>query len=468
MHASDEQKVMQAFYDRIFQMVTYNPNQSNRANQSVFDARSTLVQLARDGSLEVDTFKNMVTPINPRGDLNASRVFFDLTDAAGGTGVTYSPAGKIAATYKTIVDGADSAVTMTPEQQKKYQQARSYLYKEVTQTGPFGDSAAVPTPTPTYTDYLQYSSAYVGALRAYRSAYLTYDLTKPQDQRSWEALAPVLDGNITTAWDNWLALGDKSGVEEALAYLAASDNNIVANVISDAQQDMLKGGLEATSGSGDEWYLSYGSPVNWYDPSETDGWMSFSLNSNYLYTSDDSSWVKSQGSAGSDFLGLISWGGSAGYSKQTDNHHLEADNLSITADMMTVTIVRPWLSDILFKLQGWYLAGQDIDCVSDGKLDTTDATLLLPVIPTAFVMVRNVSITANWTTQDSKAVTTAISSSGGFSFGPFHAGGGGGSGSSHSSSSSTFIGGTLTIPDPQIVAWINEIVPACPPLSGKR
>ena len=64
MSPADEQKVMQAFYDRIFEMVTYTPTSVQGQGTNVFDPKTTLVQLDTDGSINLDDFKNMVTPVN--------------------------------------------------------------------------------------------------------------------------------------------------------------------------------------------------------------------------------------------------------------------------------------------------------------------------------------------------------------------------------------------------------------------
>lgn len=465
MDAATEQKVMQSFYDRIFEMVTYTPTSGSGEGVSLFKPQTTLVQLDTDGSIDFDDYKNMVTPINSTGNLGSSEAFYRLIDIPGGIGPDYKPTtSSIGQKYKTIVDGANTSVQPSPKEKTEYDNVRKYLFTTVEQTSPLtGKKTSVTMSSTNYSNYQTYKTLYLNALSAMRQAFNTYNMSDPKDQREWEAQAPVLQGHVSTAWENWVALGDKSAVEEALAFLAASDNNVVANIISSAKA-MMKNDALAPIGATEtsNWYMCYGSPFTWLDPTETYGWMSFTLNSNYLYTSDSSYYKQTQGSAGSSFLGLISWGGSGGSKKTEKHHNMQGNNLSIACEMLTVTIERPWMNDALFKTSNWYELGQSKYWVSNGKLDKANRNTMMPVIPTAFVLVKNVSITANWTTQDSSALSTAVSSSGGFSFGPFHGGGSGKSGSTSSSSSSSFSGGTLSIPNPQIVAWVNEITPPSP------
>lgn len=468
MTPADEQKVMQAFYDRIFQMVTYTPTSGQGQGVSLFDPQTTLVQLDTGGSINLADFTNMVTPINvgkKTGDLRASETFYRRFDLPGGIGAKYQPESTtIGDVYSEIINGANATVKPTAEEVAQYNNVRKFLVTEVEQTDPVTQKTTkVTVPTQNFTDYKTFKGLYLNALSAYRSAYLTYDMTNPEDQRKWEAQAPVLEGNLSTAWQNWVAQGDKQQVEEALNFLAASDNNIVANIISDAKQELQAGKQSSLTGDGSGFYISYGAPFHWWDAAQDSLWMDFTLNANYLYTSDSSYYKKTEGSAGSSFLGLISWGGGGGSTTQAKYHHMTGTNLSISAKMMTVTIERPWFSNALFKTNGWKLTGQTPGYVSDGKLDANNANALMPVVPTAFVLVKDVQITANWTEQDSAALSTATQAKGGISFGPFHAGGDSGSSSSSNSSVSNFKGGTLSLPGTQVVAWVNQITPLSPP-----
>lgn len=467
MDQADEQKVMQAFYDRIFQMVTY----STGASPAVNDPSKTLVQLVTDGSIDLGDYKDMVSPDNMNGNLTSSEEFYRRFNIPGGITPTYSAStDNIGKLFNEIVGGANATVQPSAKEKAEYDNAMKFLHGVTKDPITGKPKINLGGQSPEYADYLKYKKHYADALAHYRSTYLNFDLSKPKQQDEFEAKAPKLQNAITTAWDNWNNKGFKSQIEEVLSFIAASDNNIVSNVINDAKQLMSSSQQDSLTPGGSPWWVTYASPSKFWDNSKAEGWMSFSLNSNHLQTSSSSYYAQYQQSAGSSFLGLISWSEGTGGNVTEQTKHMQGNTLSISGEMMTVTIERPWYNSALFDLNGWKLTGQPSGWVSKGSLQAIAEELksekghqAMPVVPTAFVLVKNVSITANWTTQDSKNLTTATSGGGGFSFGPFHSGGGGSSSTSRSSSNSTFNGGTLSIPDPQIVAFVNHITPFSPP-----
>ncbi|MGH1417073.1 MAG: hypothetical protein ACRBB0_26555 [Pelagimonas sp.] len=470
MDQAQETQVMQAFYDRIFEMVTYSTGNSPAVN----NPSSTLVQLVTDGSINLDDYKDMISPDNPNGDLTHAEAFYTKFNKSGGITPTYEPAtGSLGQVYKEIVDGAQTSLKPSKQQQDEYNNALKYLYVDVKTKDPLTGKVTISKGSSAiYKAYLTFQKAYADALANYRTTFLNYDMSQPEQQKKFEAQAPKLQNAIDTAWSNWTADGHKAAVEEVLAFLAASDNNIIANVIGDAQKLMSTSQQAPLVTGGGPWWLTGASPSTFWDTTKAEGWMNFTLNSNHLYTSDSSYYSQYQQSAGSSFLGLIGWSEQSAGKTTSQSHHMQGDNLAISGQMMTVTIERPWLSSSLFNLSGWNELGQPAGWISKGSLSGIAAALTagdkqdMPVVPTAFVIVKNLTVTANWTAQDSSALTTATSASGGYHFGPFHAGGSSSSGSSHHTSNSTFSGGTLSMPDPQIVAFVNHITPMSPPEKG--
>ena len=170
-------------------------------------------------------------------------------------------------------------------------------------------------------------------------------------------------------------------------------------------------------------------------------------------------------------------------------------NVSVEFEYGLCNIYRPWLLSELFVIDGWYLPGEKNKVVSDGTVagqtSETDSHLL-SMIPTQFLVVRNVKITADgWGdtgTQMSNYCTHAQSDdqssstkvSGGVGFMCF--GGtvshqnadwsGDDAESSSAAGSWSFKGnaqhGALTINGCQIVGWVGEIIPASPKVDGTK
>jgi hypothetical protein len=460
MDQATEVKVMEALYDRLFQAVTYAP----AGQQAQFDKKTTFIQFAKNEALNPADFANPVSPVNPGGSLNSSELFSRMVDIQPALDADYAPtANMISGTFSNIVNGANTKLTNDADQLALYDKAYNYLNKTVTITDFTGASTTSVQPTAVYNTYLNNQTAYIAALCAYRTAYLGYDLTKIADQRSWQANEPLLSNAVTSAYNTWRAQG-AAQVEQALAALASSINNIVSKAIMDSQAMMKSSAMASSLGNPQPWYLAYGTPTNWYDPAALPNFSTLTLKSDNLTKTADSSYTDYSSGVSASW-GL--WSVSASVSgHHADSHsHMNADTFALSAKIAVVQINRPWLNDLIFKLKGWSLKGQPAGSISNGAL-AGNASNMLPIFPTAFIVARDIAITANWTTEDKSHVEDSISTKASVGWGPFSINGSYSHGSSSDYFNSTFNGGTLNIPGIQIIGWVNEIVPSSAPLAG--
>ena len=454
MDQATETKVLNTLYNRLYQAVTYAP--AGKQNDAFTDA-NTFIQFAQNQALNPDDFANLVTPTNPGGNLAASQTFANLVDQMPSQTSSYSPSSTlISATYKKIVDGANSTTKPDPAQEEKYKAAYDYLNTTSKIKDYTGNETAQTDNSAIYKQYLNNQTAYITAVSAYRTAYLGYDLTDPVQQRQWQANEPVLSNLNNQTYTTWRAQG-AAQVEQALSALASAINDAVGNVISDAQNTM-NSGMASNTGDGSNWYFSYPLPANFADPNAS-GFTELSLKSDYLEETASAK-ATDWGAKGSGSWGL--WSASTSASgHQADSHsHMGATKFDLSAEIAFVRVFRPWLNDLIFKMNSWYTNMAEAHGISIGKL--TSDQLILPLIPTGFVVARNVAITADWTSDDTNHIEDSIATKTSVGWGPFSV-----SGSySHSSSSdyhkSTFDGVTLKIPGIQIIAWVSEITPDSP------
>jgi hypothetical protein len=170
-------------------------------------------------------------------------------------------------------------------------------------------------------------------------------------------------------------------------------------------------------------------------------------------------------------------------------------NVTIKLEYGLCDIYRPWLLRELFVIDGWYLPGEKDKVVSDGTIGGQkgdDDSHLLPMITTQFLVVRNVTITADgWGTAgdqmsqyckqaESQDQSSSSSMSGGVGFLCFggtvshsNADWSGSDSESGSAAGSCFFTGdanhgTLTINGCQIVGYIGEILPVSPKHDGTK
>lgn len=119
-------------------------------------------------------------------------------------------------------------------------------------------------------------------------------------------------------------------------------------------------------------------------------------------------------------------------------------NFSISFRYTQVTISRPWLKLALLTTRNWYIPGTPADAYATGT--ATGNTGMFALLPTSFIAIRNLKISANWSAEDRANASKAVA------FGPF------------STQGSTFINDTLEMPGLQVIAWLSKLMPALPPL----
>ena len=119
--------------------------------------------------------------------------------------------------------------------------------------------------------------------------------------------------------------------------------------------------------------------------------------------------------------------------------------LSITFEHCIVTLTRPGYPQGFMTLRDWYLPGYSKGDFSHGT-GVSDAALI-PLVPTGFVAIRNLSIRASWSDQDRAAAQQSAS------FGPFSLVG-----------RNFDVGsGALNCPGIQIIGWFLTPLPLLPP-----
>jgi hypothetical protein len=457
MTSDQEKQLLQSLYDRIFQAITYAPD----GKEGVFDPSTTVIQLSKNEAISPADFKNQLTPMNPNGDFNAAFQFSDMADTVPALKPTYEPSTKkVSTTYRDIVRGANTDAQVDPTQKATYDANYNYL-NQVTSipNPPPQPPTETPGPTPIAQTYDENQAAYVTAVTGYRTAMNGYDLTKTKDQRDWNTVAPGLQLNIDKAWNAWVR-GGKANIERAQNALVATINDIVTDIIADSQKAVADDRW-LTSGA-NKFLLSYPLPGDWDKGSGSKGATNFTLSSSTLNTSSDSNF-NSYGGGGSFSSGLWSVGGGFKHTDGQTNYHMDANNVEISAKLTLVRIMRPWLNTVLFDTQGWWLKGQDMNKISNGKL-TGNSDGMLPLIPTAFVVMSDVTIKADFSAQDQSHIESATSANVSVGWGPFSISGNYSHSESHDRFNATYDAGMIKIPGMQVVAWVNEIVHACPPM----
>jgi len=461
MTPEQERKVLGTLYDRIYDAISYSPEGEGRSG--IFSKQNTLLQMAKNYVLNPDDFTNAASSINPSGDLKGAFAFSSMVDAIPAIGAEWADSTKtVSGTYKQIVDGANTNNAEDPAQQETYDKAYNFLNTKTEIPNFDGPPTVSMKPSQIASTYDQNQTAYVNFVCGYRAAYNNYNLDKTEDQREWQAKAPRMQNDIDQAWNKWVREG-KQNVERAEDALASTINNAVAHAIKEAQEAMSgTHAMTPLETGGNKWYSSYAMPVNWYD-ADSD-WTEMVLKSDRLNTN-----LSDRASDYSNKSKGLFWASrhtSSGSTEETQSH-MDANKFELKAELITVQIRRPWMNSILFNMKHWWMTGIRENGISNGTLTDND-TGLMPLIPTAFIVARNVSITADFSAQDTSHFVSESTRSGSSGWGPF---GSGGyyrhSRNENSRFHSEHQGGTIKLPGLQLIAWISNITPPAPPMATR-
>lgn len=166
--------------------------------------------------------------------------------------------------------------------------------------------------------------------------------------------------------------------------------------------------------------------------------------------------------------GLWSFGGGAGGSTNYQHTDSDTSSLNISLEYLRVRIDRSsWLVSDVFSYRFWQFNkehGQTL--LSDGgNLNVVPPVRPIgdmPFLPTHMIIVRNVKLSGSFGHNDQTFISSQFQANVSFGWGPFGVSGSYSESNSQQTVNGHFDGATLTIPNPQIFAFIGTLLPRCP------
>jgi hypothetical protein len=419
------------------------------------------------------------------------------------------PERRVSVEYFTLIEGIQPLQSGPPEQSvlDAVKAAQELLYIR-------DDKGNFVGYTQLYAQYRRNRTAWTDAIGAQAVAY-GQAMSDPVAGQAWPVVAETYANKVTQALNDLNGMGRRE-IEDAINTIATVGENAVVALSALARQLYGAFSIQLAGAVSADVPWSYISPISWWDHTDE----SFGVQ---RITASSTSYQAGGGTASSSFANnwwkeqSSSTGGSAGInvgfaSASASYNHADASNAfanhsgqsghssfadksssaTVTCEFFLATIERPWLLGDLFNIEGWYLVGQKKNSISDGTIVTQigDHSKLLPMIPKAFLIMRNVKITADdWGdagnsmyAADQNAKGSGQSSSNSFgvsaSYMCFNAsvhhddqqasGGFGQDASAEASWSFTKNGngGTLELFGSQIIGWVGEIQPAAPKIDA--
>ena len=423
------------------------------------------------------------------------------------TTVKYSGGGRrLDVSYPQLLASMECAPLppQSPETQRRIAEAKAVLWD------------ADHNETPEYARYLDNQLAYATARAAFT---IEQDkiLKDPERADSAPLLLAPLQTKVDRAYHKWKSVAGK--IEEALAIAESEGVPLEQGMIARARQLLTAWSLPLSGIPDVNTPYTFMLPSEWSTIEVDDiGWTTLTRTkeesrSHYEthgYALQTGEWHgDSSSTSGHAGVGLFGFGFSGGYSSSSSSSgsdfsqtasdgtimNSDASQLSVTLQYGLVRIHRPWLVTDLFRMRNWYLRGEKAHVISDGTIDNQKGKEepLLPMLPTHFLVIRNVEIQAEhwgsvrdtmssyWAKQQASSSSSSSSISGGVSIpvlGPFSLSGGFSHDDSHYQGDfkdeggrdcrddfgAFFDGETLRINGAQVVAVLGEIVPASPPI----
>lgn len=120
-----------------------------------------------------------------------------------------------------------------------------------------------------------------------------------------------------------------------------------------------------------------------------------------------------------------------------------SDNFSISFKYCRVNIDRGWLKLAMLKMKNWYMYGTRMGEYSNGS--NNDNPGMFPLLPTSFIVIRDLKITANWSNDDLQNLGQATA------LGFFDI------------RDSTMNQNTLEVKGLQVLCWVSTVMPQLPP-----
>ena len=373
----------------------------------------------------------------------------------------------ISQTWEMIIKGAN-VMPADPAQEEFQKKQTEKYFPRLRKTKKDDDGEDVEVDTKEYKAYKEFAEKHEDALVEYAEDYMIA-MSNRQTAQLWGITGKRSLRKVDRAWDEWISLGSKEYIEQAIDNLAAMGTDASAHMIASAKKKFeaysiaTQGVIPVTSQ-----YVEL-FPSNWCEEGAT-GFTEYEYS--YSKTTKTTEDKKTSFAAKGGFsLGFWKAGANVSYDKREKHDNLEVDDLEISLSYGTVTINRPWLDTLLFDLNNWFLVGNaKKGSISTGKMNQvfpqTGANNWLPIIPKKMIVIKDLVIKSKQFKKHYDALNTDFKSGTSVGYGPFKLSGG----YSHSKSNTKFeaesIGEGLSIKGAQIIGWVSNLVQMCPKIDA--
>jgi len=307
---------------------------------------------------------NNPSALTPQAAIKAAASFAQLVNRIPKVSSRWQSDGKyLWNEYETILKQATVATNeTTAEDLANFEQSTKFLYEKKQITDLLGTRTAV-VDSPKLAAYKQYREAYQQAESNFNSLkQAAQTTTDPIVVQQWATNASRYKRQVTNANEQWINSGFKNDVEKALATIDQICGRNPRLCWSKWTEEFELSKL--TDSEQKNFYHTYFSPVNFYQPGGEKHWQQFTLNSSDIETLSKSD------------------------SPASDTQEAKLEISRLTVDLTRVQIVRPWMNPSIFESQFWTWT-DNRPPLSDGGQPPQGS---LPAYTTAIILARNLKI----------------------------------------------------------------------------
>jgi hypothetical protein len=444
-----DERIALTLYDRMFEVISGKDPDSGLP--SAFDSDTTTFIAAQRGLvLNAADYRNPWSPGNPDGSIDAAFNLAQLADDIPAVSPMWSPTGQhVSDVYSKMVNLVHvTEPAPPPEVQARRDELRRVLVEKAV------DDEGRPVERPTVLADQEQK-----AFSDYQDAYMTYVSKWAAAQRdpNLKAVWPIVGAQALQlprrAFSDWGAAG-RDQIDATKDQLATLNTGQVARSFADAQFRL--NAYETVAELTDTFFRTTIHPTDWTG-ADASSWPRYEF-SDSTFSSEFSTEATTWGASANVMVGLWSFGGGVDHTDSRQSMAQDTTNIGISFRWRVCPIYRKWMDGTLFSLPNW-----DLGTLTGAGGISGSPGALMPLIPSAIVMVRDVQITANWSHQDSEHIDTATSGSASVGYGPFGVSGH----YAYSSTDDTYgaqrTAQGFTIPDIQILGFVCTRVPHSPP-----
>lgn len=343
---------------------------------------------------------------------------------------------------RVLTDKELPALTLTPSQRQQLTNAQQII-------------GLPPNGSTKYQYYKKYRKAYYDALGKYNSAV-------SDSQNNGIPIPPNIVDDLNNARAEWNTWGYKNVIENAQATIdnltALDPNNWWAKMRNDYNNQ------EVQSAGGQ--FLNTLTFPTYKDFTGDNGWTKVVLTEEDIVKVNRSSHVDIGGGLSGGW-GLWKWSASANYSQDVHFASSDINGISLSFEVLRVTLIRDWVDELMFRTRAWRWAKNSPSSsrvISDGGDINNGITPkgVMPFMPTGMLLARNLQLSGAFSHDDYTRIDTSFSSSASIGWGPISFGGHYNKQTTEEYINANRAGNTISCPDIQIIGWLNDVLPLCP------